>query len=236
MCELCFVWALQCLITLQFTSEVLEERGNLLRVPSQESMASTDHYHDSNASSMVHVRPAYNGANAGYDDDDDDSAWQDDDNLQKSMPSHQFRSIRGLPSENAFKQGVRKTLKMRVNNSRASIRSFSHDSSDEATAIGYEDEVIRGMDLTSEEFAELTKRRKSIKEMPTSIRRKRSLRYATGFTHPLIKIVTTPKPQPLCKFQFQFKILFFWTQALLLGMQKHPIWGGYGYFLDLWVL
>lgn len=140
-------------------------------------MASTDTYH-SNASSMVHVRPAYDGANAGYDDDDDDDdiAWEDDGNLQKSMPSHQFRSIRGLPSENAFKQGVRKTLKQRVNNSRASMRSLSQDSTDEATANGYEDEVIRGMDLTSEEFAELTKRRKSIKEMPTSIRRKRSLR------------------------------------------------------------
>ena len=166
-------------MTLQFTSKVLEDRaGNLLRVPSQESMASTDTYH-SNASSMVHVRPAYDGANAGYDDDDDDDdiAWEDDGNLQKSMPSHQFRSIRGLPSENAFKQGVRKTLKQRVNNSRASIRSLSQDSSDDATANGYEDEVIRGMDLTSEEFAELTKRRKSIKEMPTSIRRKRSLRY-----------------------------------------------------------
>ena len=213
MCELCFVWALQFLITLQFTSEVLEERGNLLRVPSQESMASTDTYH-SNASSMVHVRPAYNGANAGYDDDDDENAWQDDDNLQKSMPSHQFRSIRGLPSENAFKQGVRKTLKMRVKNSRVSIRSLSQDSTDEASAIGYEDEVIRGMDLTSEEFAELTKRRKSIKEMPTSIRRKRSLRYVAGFTHPLIKIVTTPKPQPLRKFHFQFKILFFFEPKL----------------------
>ena len=210
MCELCFVWALQFLITLQFTSEVLEERGNLLRVPSQESMASTDTYHDSNASSMVHVRPAYDGANAGYnDDDDDDNAWQGDDNLQKSMPSHQFRSIRGLPSENAFKQGVQKTLKMRVKNSRVSIRSLSQDSTDEASAIGYEDEVIRGIDLTSEEFAELTKRRKSIKEMPTSIRRKRSLRYVAGFTHPLIEIVTTPQtstppqiPVPVQNFVF----------------------------------
>lgn len=151
-------------------------------------MASTDTY-NSDASSMVHVRPA----NAGYDegDDDDDDAWEDDQNLAKSMPSHQFRSIRGLPSENAFKQGVRRTLKQRVNNSRASFRSLSQDSTDDATANGYEDEVIRGMDLTSEEFAELTKRRKSIKEMPTSIRRKRSLRYVAGFTHPLIKIVTT---------------------------------------------
>jgi len=150
-------------------------------------MASTDTYH-SNASSMVHVKPA----NAGYDDDDDDDdAWEDDQILEKSMPSHQFRSIRGLPSENAFKQGVRRTLKQRGNNSRASIRSLSQDSTDDTTANGYEDEVIRGMDLTSEEFAELTKRRKSIKEMPTSIRRKRSLRYVAGFTHALIKIVTT---------------------------------------------
>ena len=157
-------------------------------------MASTDTYH-SNASSMVHVKPA----NAGYDDDDDDDddAWEDDQILEKSMPSHQFRSIRGLPSENAFKQGVRRTLKQRGNNSRASIRSLSQDSTDDTTANGYEDEVIRGMDLTSEEFAELTKRRKSIKEMPTSIRRKRSLRYVAGFTHPLIKIVTTTPSTPL---------------------------------------
>lgn len=207
------VWvflALQFLITLQFTSKVLHERaGNLLRVPSQESMASTDTYH-SNASSMVHVRPAYDGANAGYDDDDDDDdiAWEDDGNLQKSMPSHQFRSIRGLPSENAFKQGVRKTLKQRVNNSRASMRSLSQDSTDEATANGYEDEVIRGMDLTSEEFAELTKRRKSIKEMPTSIRRKRSLRCVAGFTHLLINIVITPNPNPSGNFSSSSKFSF----------------------------
>ena len=153
-------------------------------------MASTDTY-NSNASSMVHVRPAQDGANAGYnddDDDDDDVLWEDNEYLEKSMPSHQFRSIRGLPSENAFKQGVRRTLKQRVNNSRASMRSLSQDSTDDAAAAanGYEDEVIRGMDLTSEEFAELTKRRKSIKEMPTSIRRKRSLRYVAGFTHPVI--------------------------------------------------
>jgi len=54
------------------------------------------------------------------------------------------------------------------------------------------------MDLTSEEFAELTKRRKSIKEMPTSIRRKRSLRYmyVAGFAYPhLMKIVSLP-PNP----------------------------------------
>ena len=172
-------------------------------------MASTDTYH-SNASSMVHVRPAYDGANAGYDDDDDDDdiAWEDDGNLQKSMPSHQFRSIRGLPSENAFKQGVRKTLKQRVNNSRASMRSLSQDSTDEATANGYEDEVIRGMDLTSEEFAELTKRRKSIKEMPTSIRRKRSLRCVAGFTHLLINIVTTPNPNPSGNFSSNSKFWF----------------------------
>lgn len=159
-----------------------------MRVPSQESMASTDTY-KSNASSMVHVRPAQDGANAEYSDDD---LWEDGENLEKSMPSHQFRSIRGLPSENAFKQGVRRTLKQRINNSRASMRSLSQDGSDDA-ANGYEDEVIRGMDLTPEEFAELTKRRKSIKEMPTSIRRKRSLRYAAGFAHPLIKIVLFQK-------------------------------------------
>jgi len=156
-------------------------------------MASTDTYH-SNASSMVHVKPA----STGYDDgDDDDDAWEDDQILEKSMPSHQFRSIRGLPSENAFKQGVRRTLKQRGNNSRVSIRSLSQDSADETTANGYEDEVIRGMDLTSEEFAELTKRRKSIKEMPTSIRRKRSLRYVAVFTHPLIKVVNTTPSTPL---------------------------------------
>ena len=162
-----------------------------MRVPSQESMASADTY-QSNASSMVHVRPAQDGVNAEYSDND---PWEDEENLEKSMPSHQFRSIRGLPSENAFKQGVRRTLKQRINNSRASIRSLSQDGADDASNNGYEDEVIRGMDLTPEEFAELTKRRKSIKEMPTSIRRKRSLRYAAGFTHPPIKNVFFQKLQ-----------------------------------------
>lgn len=149
---------------------------NLLRVPSQASMASTETYH-SNASSMVHVQPQ-GGANQGYDDgDDDEEYWHDDEEFAKSMPSHQMRSIRGLPSENAFKQGMRRTLKKRVQNSRGSVRSLSYDATDGGSSV-YEDEVINDVPvhLTAEEFAELTKRRKSIKEMPTSIRRKRSLR------------------------------------------------------------
>ncbi|XP_078346103.1 transmembrane channel-like protein 7 isoform X1 [Oculina patagonica] len=152
-----------------FVPDERVQSGNLLRVPSQESMASTDTY-KSNASSMVHVRPAQEGASAEHSDDD---PWEDEDNLEKSMPSHHFRSVRGLPSENAFKQGMRRTLKQRTNKSRASVRSLSYDGTDDASSV-YEDEVIR--DLSPEEFAELTKRRKSIKEMPTSIRRKRSLR------------------------------------------------------------
>ena len=156
--------------------KVPEQRtGHLLRVPSQESMASTETYH-SNASSLVHVQPQ-GGANAGYEDDDDDY-WRDDEELEKSMPSHHLRSFRGLPSENAFKQGMRRTLKKRVQNSRGSIRSISYDGTDGGSSF-YEDEVINDVPvhLTAEEFAELTNRRKSIKEMPTSIRRKRSLRF-----------------------------------------------------------
>ena len=149
-----------------------------MRLPSQESMASTETYH-SNASSMVHVQPQ-GGANAGYEDDDDDDKdhWHDDEDVEKSMPSHHFRSIRGLPSENAFKQGMRRTLKKRVHGSRGSVRSLSYDGTDDGSSV-YEDEVLHDVqvNLTAEEFAELTKRRKSIKEMPTSIRRKRSLRY-----------------------------------------------------------
>ena len=147
-------------------------------------MASTETYH-SNNSSVVHVRPQ-GGANAGYEDEDEDEdeddhsqndvdPWNADENLSKKLPSHQFRSIRGLPSDNAFKQGMRRTLKQRVNNSRGSIRSQSTDGS----AGVDEDDVINDVpvNLSPEEFAELTQRRKSIKEMPTSIRRKRSLRY-----------------------------------------------------------
>lgn len=158
-----------------------QSESNLLRVPSQESMASTETYH-SNNSSVVHVRPQ-SGTNAGYEDEDEDDrsendvdAWNADEDLSKKLPSHQFRSIRGLPSENAFKQGMRRTLKQRVNNSRGSIRSQSTDGS---AGVGlHEDDVINDVpiNLSPEEFAELTQRRKSIKEMPTSIRRKRSLR------------------------------------------------------------
>lgn len=143
-----------------------------MRVPSQESMASTDTY-KSNASSLVHVRPAEEEASADHSDDD---PWENQENLEKSMPSHHFRSIRGLPSENAFKQGMRRTLKQRANKSRASMRSLSRDGTDDDASSVYEEDVLRDVDLTPEEFAELTKRRKSIKEMPTSIRRKRSLR------------------------------------------------------------
>lgn len=148
-------------------------------------MASTETYH-SNNSSVVHVRPqSGTNVNAGYEDEDSSSEndvdpWNADEDLSKKLPSHQFRSIRGLPSENAFKQGMRRTLKQRVNNSRGSIRSHSTDGS---AGVGlHEDDVINDVpiNLSPEEFAELTQRRKSIKEMPTSIRRKRSLRYCMG--------------------------------------------------------
>ncbi|KAJ7340303.1 hypothetical protein OS493_003036 [Desmophyllum pertusum] len=144
-------------ITFDFSKlieQVPDERGNILRVPSQESMASTDTY-QSNTPSMVHVRPATQpGTSAEPNDDDDDDLWEDEGNLEKSMPSHQFRSIRGLPSENALKQGVQRTLKKRVNKSRGSIRSqMSHDATDDASSV-CEDDVMRDMDLTAEEFAE----------------------------------------------------------------------------------
>ena len=146
-------------------------------------MASTETYH-SNNSSVVHVRPQ-GGANAGYegDDSDEDDAdlWYDDKDFAKSMPSHKFQSIRGLPSSNAYKQGMRRTLKVRGHNSRGSVRSQQSVDRAGSSAGVHEDDVINDMpmSLTPAEFAELTKRRKSIKEMPTSIRRKRSLRYAT---------------------------------------------------------
>ena len=156
-----------------------ERRSKLLRIPSQESMASTETYR-SNASSMVHVQPQ-GGATAG--DSDDEDYWNDDEAFEKSMPSHQFRSMRGLPSANAFKQGMRRTLKQRVRKSQGSIRSHSYDGgadvSDGSSVYDYEDDVLRDVptNLTAEEFAELTNRRKSLKEMPTSIRRKRDIRY-----------------------------------------------------------
>ncbi|XP_058964303.2 transmembrane channel-like protein 7 isoform X1 [Pocillopora verrucosa] len=148
--------------------------GNLLRVPSQESMASTATY-QSNASSLVQVRPVDDQDGAVTADFDEDESWEYGEQLEKSMPSHQFRSIRGLPSENAMKKGVRRTLKSRAQTSRASLRSLSRDSGGDTERV-YEDQVLRDTEFTPEEFAELTKRRQSIKEMPTSIRRKRSLR------------------------------------------------------------
>lgn len=151
--------------------------GNLLRVLSQESMASTATY-QSNASSLVQVRPVDDQDGAVTADFDEDESWEYGEQLEKSMPSHQFRSIRGLPSENAMKKGVRRTLKSRAQTSRASLRSLSHDSGGDVERV-YEDQVLRDTEFTPEEFAELTKRRQSIKEMPTSIRRKRSLRLAT---------------------------------------------------------
>lgn len=155
-----------------------ERRSQLLRIPSRESMASTETY-QSSATSMVHVQPQ-GGATAG--DSDDEDYWNDDEAFEKSMPSHQFRSMRGLPSANAFKQGMRRTLKQRVHKSRGSIRSHSYDGradlSDGSSVYDYEDDVLRDVptNLTAEEFAELTNRRKSLKEMPTSITRKRDIR------------------------------------------------------------
>ena len=137
-------------------------------------MASTDTYRSDAASDIkVHVKPQ-----TSLDDDDGEDLWEND--LTKSLPSHNFRSVRGLPSENVIKQGIRRNLKTRSFRSHASVRSRSAnamDNSSISSEVLNEDDVIRDMDLTPEEFAELVKRRKSIKEMPTSITRKRTMRY-----------------------------------------------------------
>lgn len=64
------------------------------------------------------------------------------------------------------------------------------------------------MDFISEEFVELTKRRKFIKEMLILIRRKRSFRCVVGFIYLFINIVIIFNFNFFGNFSFSLKFSF----------------------------
>ena len=122
---------------------------------------------------MVQVKPS-----ADTKDSDEESELDFSGDLGESLPSHQFRSLRGLPSDNKFKRKMRRTLKNRDQvASRGSLHGSQsgEDQEDGISEISNENDLFQSMNFTPEEYAELMHRGRSIKEMPTSIRRKRSL-------------------------------------------------------------
>lgn len=106
------------------------------------------------------------------------SECSDRSELEASLPSHMYKSVRGLPSDNVLKQNMRRTLKERKPKSRGKLetdgRGFSVDNDE---VVANEDQVFHAADLSPTEFAAFMGRNATVKEVPTSIRRKRSLRY-----------------------------------------------------------
>lgn len=105
--------------------------------------------------------------------------------LDASMPSHAYREIRGLPSNNVLKQNMRRTLKERRPKTRGKLDQTDGFSVDNEAVVNNEEQVFQGVDLSPEEYSNLMGRQRDIKDMPTSIKRKRSIKLvkllSTGF-------------------------------------------------------
>ena len=126
---------------------------------------------------MVHVQPQEQHLTDDSDESDDNLWRNPESELQQSLPSHQFKALRALPSENTYKKSLRRSLRSKSPRlggfSRGSMRDEAGGMPNEASN---ENEVLQDIDLSPEEFTELARRRRSLKEIPTTIRRKRSLR------------------------------------------------------------
>lgn len=107
---------------------------------------------------------------------DDTESYVSNTELDVSMPSHMYREVRGLPSNNVLKQNMRKTLKERRPKSRGKLETDGGFSVDNEEVVNNEGQVFQGIDLSPEEYSELMGRQKDIKQMPTSIRRKRNIK------------------------------------------------------------
>lgn len=109
---------------------------------------------------------------------DEESVLDFADEVGDVLPSQQYRSLRGLPAENQIKRKMRPTLRS-ITSSVSLYRSVGErnecDQEDGIIDRDTENELLQSMNFTPEEYAQLLNRGRSIKEMPTSIRRKRSI-------------------------------------------------------------
>lgn len=106
----------------------------------------------------------------------DTESYVSNSDLDASMPSHAYRELRGLPSNNVLKQNMKRTLKERRPKSRGRLETDSAFSVDNEAVVNNEEDVFRGMNLSPDDYANLVGRQRDLKEMPTSIRRKRTIK------------------------------------------------------------
>jgi len=107
----------------------------------------------------------------------DTESYVSNSELDASMPSHMYREFRGLPSNNVLKQNMKRTLKEKRPKSRGRLdQTDGAFSVDNDAVVSNEEEVFRGMNLSPDDYADFMGRQKDIKQMPTSIRRKRTIK------------------------------------------------------------
>jgi hypothetical protein len=95
--------------------------------------------------------------------------------IEASLPSHSYKAVRGLPSNNVLKQNMRRTLRERKPRAHGNLDIDGFSVNNDAV-VANEDQVFHAGDLSPEEFATFMGRQTTFKEVPTSMRRKRSLR------------------------------------------------------------
>ncbi|XP_048576014.1 transmembrane channel-like protein 7 isoform X2 [Nematostella vectensis] len=111
----------------------------------------------------------------------EDYARDDFDELEASLPSHNFRSLRGLPSDNVFKKGMHKSLRRRREDVPDEVDGSRGFDVDNEEMVSHENQVFnKSVDLNPGEFANLLHRNRNIKEVSTTISRKRILRQSVN--------------------------------------------------------
>ena len=162
---------------LEIEGEELEDRG-----PSffpERDMASMSASNRVNTTSEITVQVGPQVPEPDYDDNssDSDNGWRNPgDELMQSLPSHSYKAIRGLPPENTYKGNIRRSLRSRSPRTGASSRTTVDNEVESVHSDEFNENDVFGS-LSPDEYAEAVQRRnKSIKEIPTTIRRKRTLR------------------------------------------------------------
>lgn len=131
---------------------------------------------------IVHAEPQRQPVTHDSDDNSSDEDWlrNPENELKQSLPSHGFKAVRCLPSENTYKKSIRQSLRgksPRLGGSRTGSSATGGEVESVHSDTFNENEVFGG-DFTCEEFSELVQRRKSLKEIPMTIHRKRTVRYS----------------------------------------------------------
>lgn len=164
------------IVPLQANISELTVSGVNLETAAEPSMSAATGEAASSAtgSTVLQIKPSQDDVEQNGDEE---SELDFSDDVGDMLPSNKLRSFRGLPSDNKFKKKMRPTLK-NITPQGSLYRSRSERSDDQedgGSEVSAENDLLQSMNFTPEEYAELMNRGRSIKEMPTSIRRKRSI-------------------------------------------------------------